>query len=60
MDKGVREIVLIAQDTTNYGHDLYGKPSLAALLKDLCQIKDIKWLRTLYSYPKFFTDELID
>ena len=60
VDKGVREIVLIAQDTTNYGHDLYGKPSLAALLKDLCQIKDIKWLRTLYSYPKFFTDELID
>ena len=60
VDKGVREIVLIAQDTTNYGHDLYGKPSLAALLKDLCQIKNIKWLRTLYSYPKFFTDELID
>ena len=60
VDNGVREIVLIAQDTTNYGHDLYGKPSLAALLKDLCQIKDIKWLRTLYSYPKFFTDELID
>ena len=57
---GVREIVLIAQDTTNYGHDLYGKPSLAALLKDLCQIEGIKWLRTLYSYPKFFTDELID
>lgn len=60
VDKGVREIVLIAQDTTNYGHDLYGKPNLAALLKNLCQIKDIKWLRTLYSYPKFFTDELID
>ena len=60
VDKGVREIVLIAQDTTNYGHDLYGKPSLAALLKDLCQIQGIKWLRTLYSYPKFFTDELID
>ncbi|MDD3114974.1 MAG: 30S ribosomal protein S12 methylthiotransferase RimO [Anaerovibrio sp.] len=58
--KGVREIVLIAQDTTNYGHDLYGRPSLAKLLKELCKISAIKWLRVLYSYPKFFTDELID
>ena len=55
--KGVREIVLIAQDTTNYGHDIYGEPSLARLLKELCRIEGIKWLRTLYSYPKFFTDE---
>ena len=58
--KGVREIVLIAQDTTNYGHDIYGEPSLARLLKELCRIEGIKWLRTLYSYPKFFTDELIE
>lgn len=58
--KGVKEIVLIAQDTTNYGHDIYGQPSLAKLLKELCQVDGIKWLRTLYSYPKFFTDELID
>ena len=58
--KGVREIVLIAQDTTNYGHDIYGAPSLARLLKELCRIEGIKWLRTLYSYPKFFTDELIE
>ena len=58
--KGVREIVLIAQDTTNYGHDLYGRPSLARLLRELCKISAIKWLRVLYSYPKFFTDELID
>lgn len=57
---GVKEIVLIAQDTTNYGHDIYGAPSLARLLKELCQIDGIKWLRTLYSYPKFFTDELIE
>lgn len=57
---GVKEIVLIAQDTTNYGHDIYGQPSLARLLKELCQVEGIKWLRTLYSYPRFFTDELID
>ena len=58
--KGVKEIVLIAQDTTNYGHDIYGKPRLAQLLKELCRIEDIKWIRTLYSYPRFFSDELID
>lgn len=58
--QGVKEIVLIAQDTTNYGHDIYGKPSLVQLLQELCRIEGIKWLRTLYSYPKFFTDELID
>lgn len=57
---GVREIVLIAQDTTNYGHDIYGRPYLAQLLRALCRIEGIRWLRTLYSYPKFFTDELID
>ena len=59
-DKGAKEIVLIAQDTTGYGHDIYGRPSLARLLKDLCRIEGIKWLRSLYSYPRFFTDELID
>ena len=58
--KGVKEIVLIAQDTTKYGHDIYGKPSLAKLMKELCKIQEIKWLRTLYCYPRFFTDELID
>lgn len=57
---GVKEINLIAQDTTNYGRDLYGKPRLAELLKELCKIDGIKWIRTLYSYPRFFTDELID
>ncbi len=59
-DQGVKEIVLIAQDTTNYGHDIYGRPSLAKLLKELCTVEKIKWIRSLYSYPKFFTDELID
>lgn len=58
--KGVKEVVLIAQDTTNYGHDIYGKPSLVPLLKELVKVDGIKWLRTLYSYPKFFTDELIE
>lgn len=58
--KGVQEINLIAQDSTNYGHDLYGKPSLAALLKDLVGISTVKWIRILYCYPKYFTDELID
>lgn len=57
---GVKEIVLIAQDTTYYGYDIYGEPRLAALLRELCKIEGIKWIRTLYSYPRFFTDELID
>lgn len=60
VSKGVKEIVLIAQDTTNYGHDIYGKPCLVELLKELVKIDGIKWIRTLYSYPRFFTDELID
>lgn len=58
--KGVKEINLIAQDTTNYGHDLYGKPSLVRLLKELVKIDGIRWIRILYCYPRFFTDELID
>ena len=57
---GAKEIVLIAQDTTNYGRDLYGEPMLAKLLKELCKIDGIHFIRVLYSYPKFFTDELID
>ena len=57
---GVREINLIAQDTTNYGHDIYGKPSLAKLLKELVKIDGLDWIRCLYCYPKYFTDELID
>lgn len=59
-ESGVKEIVLIAQDTTNYGHDIYGEPKLTGLLKELCKIDGIKWIRTLYNYPRFFTDELID
>ena len=58
--KGVSEIVLIAQDTTAYGIDLYGKPSLAQLLKELNKIKEINWIRVMYTYPSMFDDELIE
>ena len=57
---GVKEINLIAQDSTNYGRDLYGEPSLARLLRELVKVDGLKWLRILYSYPKHFTDELIE
>lgn len=58
--KGVSEIVLIAQDTTAYGIDLYKKPSLAKLLNELNKIEDINWIRVMYTYPSMFDDELID
>ncbi len=57
---GARELVLIAQDTTRYGIDLYGKYSLAELLRRLCQIEGVAWLRVLYCYPDAITDELLD
>ena len=57
---GVREVVLIAQDSANYGLDLYHKPMLAALLQALAKIDQIAWIRVLYSYPKYFSDELIE
>lgn len=58
--KGVSEIVLIAQDTTAYGVDLYKKPSLAKLLKELNKVEEINWIRVMYTYPSMFDDELID
>lgn len=58
--KGVKELVVIAQDTTKYGIDLYGKPRLAELLEKLCKIEGLKWIRFLYAYPETITDELID
>lgn len=58
--KGVREIILLAQDTASYGTDLYGKPKLAQLLQSLCRIEKLDWIRVLYSYPRFFNDELIE
>lgn len=57
---GAKELVLIAQDTTRYGIDLYGKYSLAALLERLCQIDGVRWLRVLYCYPDAITDELLE
>ena len=57
--KGIKEIVVIAQDTTKYGIDIYGKPKLSELLQELCKIDDIKWIRFLYSYPEGITEELI-
>ena len=57
---GVSEIILVAQDTTNYGFDLYGEPRLAQLLEELCKIDGIRWIRTLYCYPERITDELLD
>lgn len=57
--KGVREINLVAQDTTSYGKDLYGQPNLVALLKELAVIDGVEWIRLLYCYPRYFTDELI-
>ncbi|MCI5566540.1 MAG: 30S ribosomal protein S12 methylthiotransferase RimO [Veillonellaceae bacterium] len=59
-ESGVKELVLIAQDTTVYGRDIYGEPSLAKLLRELVKIDGIEWIRFLYSYPATFTDELID
>ena len=58
--EGYKEIIVIAQDTTKYGIDIYGKPMLAELLTKLCKIDGIKWIRFLYSYPETITDELIE
>jgi ribosomal protein S12 methylthiotransferase len=55
---GVRELVLVAQDMTYYGVDLYGRPRLAELLRALEAVEGIDWIRILYCYPQFFTDEL--
>lgn len=56
---GVKELVVVAQDTTRYGEDLYGEPKLAELLEELCRIDGFRWIRTLYSYPERITDKLI-
>jgi ribosomal protein S12 methylthiotransferase len=57
---GVRELILVAQDTTYYGLDLYGRVRLAELLRELDKIDGLEWIRILYAYPIFFTDELIE
>lgn len=58
--KGCTEIVLIAQDTTSYGIDLYGKPKLVKLLEELNKIEELSWIRIMYAYPSQMSDELID
>ena len=57
---GVRELVLVAQDMTYYGLDLYGRPRLAELLEALHEVDGLDWIRILYCYPQYFTDELYD
>lgn len=58
-EQGVKELILVAQETTLYGKDLYGEKSLAKLLRELCKISGIRWIRILYCYPEEITDELI-
>ncbi len=59
-DQGYEEIIVIAQDTTKYGTDIYGKECLAELLHEISKIDGIKWIRFLYAYPESITDELIE
>lgn len=58
--QGARELILVAQETTLYGRDLYGEKSLCRLLEKLCGIEDLKWIRLLYCYPEEIDDDLID
>lgn len=57
---GAKELILIAQDTTRYGQDIYNELMLPELLRELCKIEDVKWIRLLYCYPERVTDELIE
>lgn len=59
-DQGVKELILVAQETTLYGNDIYGKKSLATLLENLCKIEGISWIRILYCYPEEISDDLIE
>lgn len=59
-DSGVKELIVVAQDTTRYGEDLYGKLLLPKLLHDLHDLEGIQWIRVMYLYPNNFTDELIE
>lgn len=59
-EQGTKEIIVVAQDTTRYGEDLYGKLLLPQLLRDLNKLEGIQWIRVMYLYPNNFTDELID
>jgi ribosomal protein S12 methylthiotransferase len=57
---GARELVVVAQDTTYYGMDLYGRPRLADLLRELAAVEGVEWIRLMYLYPMYFTDELLE
>lgn len=57
---GVRELIVVAQDTTAYGTDIYGESKLCELLRELCKIDGIEWIRTLYTYPERITDDLLE
>ena len=59
VEEGYKELILIAQDTTKYGTDIYGKPKLAELLQELCKLEKLHWIRFLYAYPETIDDELI-
>ena len=59
VEGGVKELILVAQETTLYGKDIYGKKSLHILLKELCKISGLRWIRVLYCYPEEITDDLI-
>ncbi len=58
--RGVTELIVVAQDTTAYGSDIYGEPRLCELLSELCKIEGLHWIRTLYTYPERITDELLE
>ncbi len=58
-DQGVKELILVAQETTLYGKDLYGEKTLPKLLRELCKISGIRWIRILYCYPEEITEDLI-
>src|SRR5262249_5412730 len=60
IDDGARELILVAQDSTYYGLDLYGRPRLADLLRELDRLDGLDWIRVLYAYPMYVSDELID
>ena len=59
-ERGVKELIVVAQDTTAYGEDIYGKAMLPELLRELCKVEELHWIRTLYTYPDRITDELLD
>ena len=59
-ERGIKELIVVAQDTTRYGEDLYGKLLLPHLLRDLSELPDLQWIRVMYMYPNNFTDELIE